>query len=189
MSKRLVLKKRSCYFLNNSVLLKDFDKTKLKIVKHDCVDRYVYHIGYVKNINNVNPLYLIIPEFYGFIEKHEGRKYLNIALTGINNDVLSEYEKMWGGILKQVNKINDCAYISEKDYYKIKGGSVKCDDDKDNIDLPLDKLIKFSAVTISNRLLIEKDNKLFLESYLEECLNKDYWFEHSISRQSKRIEN
>ena len=49
----------------------------------------------------------------------------------------------------------------EKDYYKIKVGSVKCDDDKDNIDLPLDKLIKFNAVTISNSLLIEKDNRLF----------------------------
>ena len=187
--KRLVLKKRSCYFFNNSVLLKDFDKTKLKIVKHDCVDRYVYHIDYVKNINNVNPLYLIIPEFYGYIEEHEGRKYLNIALTGINNDVLSEHEKMCDGILEQVNKINDCAYISEKDYYKIKVGSVKCEDDKDNIDLPLDKLIKFNAVTISNRLLIEKDNRLFLESYLEECLYKDYWYEHSINGQSKRIEN
>ena len=78
--KRLVPKKRSCYFFNDSVLLKDFDKTKLKIVKHDCVDRYVYHIDYVKNIN-VNPLYLIIPEFYGYIEEHEGRKYLIIALT------------------------------------------------------------------------------------------------------------
>ena len=89
--KRLALKKRSCYFFNNSVLLKDFDKTKLKIVKHDCVHRYVYHIDYVKNINNVNPLYLIIHECYGYIEEREGRKYLNIALTGINNDVLSKY--------------------------------------------------------------------------------------------------
>ena len=88
--KRLVLKKRSCYFFNNSVLLKDFDKRKLKIVKHDCVDQYVYHIYYVKNINHVNPLYLIIPEFYGYIEERQGRKYFNIALTGINNDVLSE---------------------------------------------------------------------------------------------------
>ena len=174
--KQLVLKKRSYYFFNNSVLLKDFDKTKLKIVKYDCVDRYVYHIDYVKNINNVNPLYLVIPEFYGHIEEHEGRKYLNIALTGMNNDVLSEYEKMCDGILEQVRKINDCVYISEKDYYKIKVGSVKCDDDKDNIDLPLDKLIKFNAVTISNRLLIEKDNRLFLESYLEECLYEDEWF-------------
>ena len=171
--KRLVLKKRSCYFFNNSVLLKDFDKTKLKIVKHNCVDRYVYHIDYTKSINNVNPLYLIIPEFYGYIEEHEGRKYLNIALIGINNDVLSEYAKMWDGTLEQVRKINDCVYISEKDYYKIKVGSVKCDDNKDNIDLPLDKLIKFNAVTISNRLVIEKDNRLFLESYLEECLYDD----------------
>ena len=170
-------------------MLKDFDKTKLKIVKHDCVDRYVYHIDYVKNINNVNPLYSIIPEFYGYIEERESRKYLNIALTGINNDVLSEYEKMCDGILEQVRKINDFAYISEKYYYKIKVESVKCDDDKDNIDLPLDKWIKFSAVTISNRLLIEKDNKLFLESYLEECLHKDYWYEHIINGQSKRIEN
>ena len=99
--KQLVLKKRSCYFFTNSVLLKDFDKTKLKIVKHDCVDRYVYHIDYAKNINNVNPLYLIIPGFYGYIEKHEGRKYSNIALTGMNNDVLSEYEKIWDGILEK----------------------------------------------------------------------------------------
>ena len=158
--KQLVLKKRSYYVFNNSVLLKDFDKTKLKIVKHDCVDRYVYHTDYVKTINNVNPLYLIIPEFYGYIEEHEGRKYLNVALTTMNNNVLSKYEKMWDGILEQVRKINDCANIFEKDYYKIKVRSVRCDDDKDNIDLPLHKLIKFNAVAISNRLLIEKDNRL-----------------------------
>ena len=67
--------------------------------------------------------------------------------------------------------------LFKKDYHKIKVGSVKCDDDKDNIDLPFDKLIKFNAVTISNRLRIEKDNKLFLEAYLhlEECLYNDYW--------------
>ena len=85
---------------------------------------------------------------------------------------------MWDGILEQVRKINDRAHISEKDYYKIKVGSVKFDDDKDNIDLPLDKLIKFNAVTILNRFLIEKDNKLFIESYLDEYLCEDYWSEH-----------
>ena len=176
--KQLVLKKISYYFFSNSVLLKDFDKTKLKIVKHDCIDRYVYHIDYAKNINNVNPSYLIIPKFYGYIEEHEGRKYLNIALTGMNNDALSEYEKIWDEILEHVRKINDCAYISKIDYYKIKVGTVKCYDDKYNIDLPLDKLIKFNAVTISNRLLIEKDIRLFLESYLDECLYEDCWTKH-----------
>ena len=113
------------------------------------------------------------------MDTSKGRKYLNITLTGMNNDVLSEYEKIQDGILEQVRKINDCTYISEKDYYKSKVGSVKCDDDdKDNIDLPLDQLIKFNAVAISNRLLTEKDKRLFLESYLDECLYEDYWSEH-----------
>ena len=116
--------------------------------------------------------------FYGYIEEHEGRKYLNIAIIEMNNDVLSEYEKMRDRILERVRKINDCAYISEKDYDKIKVGTVKCDDDEDNIDLLLDKLIKFNAVTMSNRLLIEKDNKLFIQSYLDECLYEDYWSKH-----------
>ena len=185
--KRLFLKNLLlCYFFNNLVLLKDFDKTKLKIVKYDCVDRYVYHIGYAKNINNINPLYLIIPEFYGYIEEHEGRKYLNIALTWINNDVLSEYEKMWDGILEQIRKINNCAYPFKKDCYKIKVDSVKCDDDKDNIDLPLDKLIKLNAVTISNRFLIEKDNKLFLEFHLEECLYDEVYFKERTTKSSSK---
>ena len=77
--KQLILKKRSQYFFGNSVMLKDFDKTKLKIVEHDFVDRNVYHIDYAKTTNNINPLYLIIPEFYGSIEEKEGRKYLIIA--------------------------------------------------------------------------------------------------------------
>ena len=55
-------------------------------------------------------------------------------------------------------------------------GSVKCNDEKDDIDLPLNRLLKFNAVTISNRLIIEKDNKLFLETYLEECLYDNEWF-------------
>ena len=100
-------KNKSYYFFRNSVLLKDLDKRKLKIANHDCVDWYVYHIDYAKNINNVNPLYLIIPEFYGYIEEHTGCKYLNIALTEMNNDVLSEYEKMWDGIFEQVEKVNE----------------------------------------------------------------------------------
>ena len=93
--KQLVLKKRSHYFFSSLVLLKHFDKTKLKIAQHDCVDRTVYHIDYAKNTSNVNPLYLIIPEFYGSIEEHENtHKYLIIAPIKINNEVLNDYKKV-----------------------------------------------------------------------------------------------
>ena len=57
-----------------------------------------------------------------------------------------------------------------KDYHKIKISSITCEDEKDEINLPLNKLIKF------RNLIIEKDNKLFLEAYLAECLYDDEWF-------------
>ena len=63
-----------------------------------------------------------------------------------------------------------------KDYHKIKISSIKCKDEKNEINLHLNKLIIFNLVRISNSLIIEKDNQLFLEAYLEECLYDDEWF-------------
>ena len=103
--KQLILKKRSQYFFSSSVLLKDFDKTKLKIAEHDCVDQTVYHIDYAKTTNNINPLYLTIPEFYGSIKENEGRKYLIIAPIETNNDVLNDHKKVWNEILKKKMKL------------------------------------------------------------------------------------
>ena len=174
--KQLVLKKKSNYFFSSSVLLKDFDKTKLKIMQHDCVDRSIYHIDYPKTTNNINPLSLIIPEFYGSIEEQKGYKYLIIEPPiDINYEVLTDYKKIWDEILKNINKINNFAYVF-KDYHKIRVGSVKSEDEKDKINLPLNKLIKFNLVTVLNRLIIEKDNEIFLEAYLEECLHDDECF-------------
>ena len=172
-TKQLVLKKRSH---SSEVLLKDFDKTKLKITQHDCVDRSIYHIDYAKTTNNANLLYLIIPELYGSIDEQKDYKYLIIEPPiDINNEVLTDHKKIWDEILKNINKINNSAYVF-KDYHKIRVGSVKCEDEKDEINLPLNKLIKFNTVTISNRLIIEKDNELFLKAYLEQCLYDDEWF-------------
>ena len=127
-----------------------------------------------KTTNNVNPLDLIIPELYGSIKKQNSYKYLVIEPPiDINNEVLTDYKKIWDKILKIINKVNNSAYVF-KDYHKIKVGSVKCEDEKDKI--PLNKLIKFNLLTISNRLIIEKDNELFLEAYLEQCLYDDEWF-------------
>ena len=169
--KQLVLKKGPHFFFSSLVLLKDFVKTKLKITQHDYVDRAIYHIDYA------NPLYLIFPELYGSIEEQKGYKYLIIEPPiDINNEVLTDYKKIWDEILKNINKINNFKHVF-KDYHKIRVGSVKCEDEKDEINLPLNKLIKFNLVTTSNRLIIEKDNELFLEAYLQQCLNDDEWFE------------
>ena len=59
----------------------------------------IYYIGFVVkkpdyNINSVNPLYLMINRIDGFIEKGDGCKYLNIAVTDKNSDVLKKYSEV-----------------------------------------------------------------------------------------------
>ena len=67
------------------------------------MDINIYYIGYVVkkteyNINSVNPLYLLIGEIDRFVEEKKGSKYLNIALTDSNNEVLKKYAEVWSGI-------------------------------------------------------------------------------------------
>ena len=90
---QLLLRKKSSYLFKDSVFLKDFDEIKLKIARHDCVDKIIYHIDCAKEPTKINPLYLIIPEFYGHIKEHEGQKYLITAPMESNNEVLFNYKK------------------------------------------------------------------------------------------------
>ena len=78
-------------------------------------------------INSVNPLYLLINKTDGFIEEKEGDKYLNIALTGRNTEVLKKYAEVWSGIKDCIGKLDDSELGEyDKDYMKIKFNS---DDD------------------------------------------------------------
>ena len=45
-------------------------------------------------INSVNPLYLLICKIDGFIEEKGWNKYLNIAFTDNNDEVLKKYKKV-----------------------------------------------------------------------------------------------
>ena len=92
-TKELDIRNRSHYFWNDLVNIKYFDAKLLKLDKKLSMYISIYYTGYVTekpeyNINSVNLLYLLIDEVDGFIEEKEGNKYLNIALTDSNNEVL-----------------------------------------------------------------------------------------------------
>ena len=166
--KQLNIKNRTYYFYDDLINLKDFDPKLLKLGKKPSMDISIYYIGYVTknpedNINSVNPLYLLISELDGFIEEKNGSKYLNIALTDSNNDVLIKYAEVWSGIKDQIKKINNGS-VGEyaKDYIKIK---IDSDDN-----LPLNKIIKFRVLTIIIRNIFEKDDKYYPQIFLEDCL-------------------
>ena len=120
----------------------------------------IYYIGYFTkkpeyNVNSVNPLYLMINRIDDFIEEKNGDKYLNIASTDRNSEVLRKYLEVWNGNKDCIEKINnDKLGEYYKDYMRIKFNS---DDD-----IPLNKQLNFLSVTVIIRNNFEKDCKIIL---------------------------
>ena len=134
--------------------IRNFDPKLLKLNKKSSMDINIFNIYYINyvtkkpeyNIDSLNPLYLVIGEIDGFIEEENGSKYLNIALTENNNEVLKKYIEVWS------EKINN-GLVGEygKDYMKIKFDS--------DYNLLLNTVLKFRILTIIIRNVFEKDGK------------------------------
>ena len=80
-----------------------------------------------------------------------------------SKEVLKKYTDVWDGIKYEIKTIssgkeNDCG----KDYMKIKFNSDE--------DLPLNKPLKFSTLTIIIRFVFEEGGKLYPQVDLDECL-------------------
>ena len=112
--KQINIKNRTYYFYNDQINLKAFDAKLLKIDKKDYNEIDIYYIDYVtvkkidncKNINSVNPLYLMIDEMIGHFEEKNENKYLVLDDVDENKEVLKKYEEVWEGIKKEIETIN-----------------------------------------------------------------------------------
>ena len=114
-------------------------------------------------INSINPLYLLIYERDGFIEEKVGNKYLNIAFTNNNDEVLKKYTELLSTIKSCIEKINNKKSAEyEKDCMKLKFDS----GDK----LPFYKQLKFLSVTIVIRSVFEDYGKYYPQAFLDDCL-------------------
>ena len=131
----------------------------------------IYYIGYItikKNnecgtISSVNPLYLHINHASGYIEEKNGNKYLIFDSVDENKEVLKKYADVWDGIKNKIKAINGGKENDyEKDYMKIKFNS---DDD-----LPLNKPLKFHAMTIIIRSVFEEEGKLYPQLFWDDTL-------------------
>ena len=108
-TKQMNIKNRTYYFYNDLINIKHFDGRLLKLDKKTSMGLGIYYIGYVRKnpeykINSVNPLYLKINRIYVFIEEKNGDKYLNIASTDRNSEVLKKYSEVWNGIKDSIKK-------------------------------------------------------------------------------------
>ena len=170
--KQTNIKNRTYYFYNDIIDLKDFDSNLLKINKKSYKNINIYYIGSItikeiddyESIYGVNSLYLHINHASGYIEEKNGNKYLifNDSVDE-NKEVSKKYADVQDGIKNKIKTINGGKENDYgKDYLKIKFNS---DDD-----LPLNKPLKFNAITIIIRSVFEEDDKLYPELFLDDTL-------------------
>ena len=119
---------------------------------------------------NINPLYLIVKRLLSRIEKIEGSSDRYLVAGENNKEVINVFDKLWKFIEDEINRLikrNDKITFANADnkiseYNKLSFSS--------NVDLPIDTLIEFRALTIVINCVVEKDNKYYPEIYLNECL-------------------
>ena len=100
----------------------------------------------------------------GYMEENNGNKYLIFDdSVDENKEVLKKYADVWNGIKNKIKAINDNDENDyEKDYMKIKFNS----DDY----LPLNKPLKFHAMTLIIRSVFEEDGKIYPQVFLDDAL-------------------
>ena len=96
------------------------------------------------------------------LKKKNGMKIFNFDTTDENKELQKEYIDVWNGIKDKINTINSGEHDYEKDYTK-----TKFDSDHDS---PLNKPLKFHAMTIIIRSAFEEDGKLYLQAFLDDAL-------------------
>ena len=99
----------------------------------------------------------------GFIDELDGKTYLNISLADNNNSVIIKYLQVFDGIKDDIKNLNDgLPVVYDKNYMKIQL-------ETNNV-FPLNKLMKFHALTIVIRQVFEKGNVFCLQIFLGDCL-------------------
>ena len=102
-TKQIDIRNRTYYFYDDLINIKDFDPNMLKLDKKTVLNHDVSYIGYITkkpqwNVNNVNPLYLIIHRIKGHFEEVDGDKYL--IINSENGDIMQKYHEVFDGIKK-----------------------------------------------------------------------------------------
>ena len=170
--KKIDIKNRTYCFYIDIIDIKNFDARlpKKKKKKNHIKDIGIYNIEYItvkkvddcKNIQNVNPLHLLIDYTSGYIEEKGVNKYFVFDSTDESKELLKKYNDVFNGIRDKIKEVSSDKSEYEKDYLKIKFTS---DDD-----LPFKKLLKFHNMTITIRSGFEKDGKLYPQVFLDDAL-------------------
>ena len=169
--KQIETKNRTYFVYNDMINFKNFNSNLLKLDKKRYKGINMYHIGYIaikkiddcENIYSVNPFYLLINHASGYIEEKNGKKYLTFDDSVDEHKAVLKNADVQDRIKNEIKAINGGKENNYgKDYMKIKFNS---DDD-----VPLNRTLKFHAMTIIIGSAFEEGGKLYPQVFLDDCL-------------------
>ena len=151
-TKQVSIKKYKCpaVDINNS------DPFLLDIEKKSSKGIDIYYINYIQeNLHSSNLLRIKINSAAGYFKEKNDEKYLILDST-------KEYESVWSEIRSEIKRINGGEKVFyEKNYCKI---GINTEDN-----LPLKESLKFLTLIVNINLILQADNKLYPQIYLDEC--------------------
>ena len=153
--KQVSIKKNKCHTIN----INDLDPFPLDIKNKSSNSIDIYYINYIQeNLNSSNPLRVKINSATGYFKEKNDEKYLILDST-------KEYESVWSEIRSEIKRINGGEKVFyEKNYCKI---GINTKDD-----LPLGESLKFLTLIVNINLVLQANNKLYPQIYLNECFYK-----------------
>ena len=101
---------------------------------------------------------------HGYIEEKWESNYLVFDSTDGNKELLKKYNNVFNGISDKIKEISSGKFDYKKYYMKIKFTS--------DINLPLNKPLKFHNMTITIRSAFEEDGKLYPQIFLDDTLHE-----------------
>ena len=168
--KSLEIKNKTNYDWDDISYINDFDVNSLNITKRESrIGANIYYTRCALDLDNdtIMPLYFVINRLIGYIEEIEGSsdKYLVVASSIRNKNIISVIDMIWGSIENKIKDIINPEHypnIKIKDYNKFRFNS--------DTYLPLNTIIEFRSLIINVNCVIEKNNEYYPEIYLDECL-------------------
>ena len=136
--------------------MNDLDPSFLDIKTKSSKEIDIYYINYIQeNFNSSNSLFVKINSATGYFKEKIDDKYLILDST-------KEYGSVWSEIRSEIKRING----GEEDFYEKSYCKVSINTE-DN--LPLKKSLKFLTMEVNINLVLQANNKLYPQIYLDEC--------------------
>ena len=173
----LKIKTKSNYNWDDIGYVYDIDVKLIKVIKRESrIGVDIYYIGYVFDseykTNSIKPIYLVINHLFGHLEKIKGSsdRYL---VVNINKKKINIFDEIWKYIEQRITADGIWKLVEEKFLFDNENNEIKEYNIlrfSSDLDLPLNTLIEFRALTLTISCVIEKDGKYYPEIYLDEGL-------------------